>query len=91
MSTVNLKVVSATASKNGGFIHKLQSNTTKVVKTVFGAKTQESQATYYMKLDEAAPIGMEAELDLSEFKVVDREFLLEDTGEIIMLKWIHLK
>lgn len=87
---INLTVVSATLSSNGGFIHKLQNKTSTVVDTPFGKKTQDSQVTYYMKLDDAAPIGMQAEIDIDNFKVVERPYTVPDTGEVLELKWLQL-
>lgn len=84
------KCISCTESSNGGFIAKLQNKVSKSI-NVFGVtKTTEQQSTYYIKVDTAIPVGKEDELPLGSFKVVERPFVLEDTGEEVMLKWLHL-
>jgi hypothetical protein len=95
MSTINLEVVKSTPSKNGGHILKLQHKESKSIDTPFGKKTQESQETYYMKVDDAGQLGFKAELDISQFRVIERDFTVEDpqsdlNGQTIQLKWLSL-
>ena len=93
---INLAVAKCSPSKNGGFILKLQhKEVAKTVTTAFGNKTQESQATYYMKVDNAVALGFKADLDISQFRVVERPYVVEDptselNGQTIQLKWLHL-
>ena len=85
------KCISCTASTNGGFIAKLQAKSVKTA-SIFGVtKTVEASETYYLKVDGKIPEGTEDVLPLELFNIVERPFILEDTGEEIQLKWLHLK
>lgn len=85
------EVISSTATSNGtGFITKLQHKTIKVVDTEFGKKTQDSQETYYIKLDNQATIGFKSQLNLDKFDIVNRSFTT-DEGDELTLKWLFLK
>ena len=95
MSTINLEVVKSTPSTKGGHIIKLQHKDSKSIDTPFGKKTQESQETYYMKVDNPGTVGFKADLDLSNFRVIERDFTINDpksdlNGQTIQLKWLSL-
>ena len=90
-----LKCVKCTSSKNGGFILKLQNKEEKSIETPFGKKTQTSQNTYYMKVDEECAVGTEAELNVDDFNVIERQYTIDDEssdlhGETIQLKWLSI-
>ena len=93
---VNLTVKSCTPSSNGGFILKLQNKSTKEVETLFGKKASDHQETYYMKVaDNSAKVGFTAGLDLSQFKIVERPYTIDDensdiNGQTIQLKWLQI-
>lgn len=90
-NTIKLTVVSCTPSSKGGFINKLQHKEVKSIDTAFGKKTQESQVTYYMKTDSSNEVGFSADLDISNLKIVERPFVVDDkNGQEIMLKWLHI-
>lgn len=72
---------------NGNFIHKIVSE--KKV-TVLGIE-KINKITYYVALPAAAKVGSEHEINLDLFNVVERPFEVPDTGEVIMLKWLHIK
>lgn len=107
MNKVLLTCISSTPSVNGGFVVKLQSTSDLVVTTAFGTKTQKSQLTYYIKLDTTVKPGFAAELDLSQFEIVERPFMLDVAAtaanpaigqaavpahqEEIMLKWLQIR
>lgn len=85
-------VISATPTEDKlGFIVKLQTKEDKSISTPFGHKTSTVQSTYYMKLDTAPAIGFQAEFDIATMNVVEREFTIPDSGEIVQLKWLHIK
>lgn len=95
MANIQLEVVKSTASTKGGHILKLQHKESKSIETPFGKKTQESQETYYMKVDNPGTVGFKAELDLSQFRIIERDFKVEDpnsdlNGQTIQLKWLSL-
>ena len=95
MPTVNLEVVKSTPSTRGGHILKLQHKESKYIDTPFGKKTQESQETYYMKVDNPGQVGFKADLDLAQFRVIERDFTVEDpnsdlNGQTIQLKWLSI-
>lgn len=93
---INLTVVQSTASKNGGFVTKLQAKQPPVSTiTPFGTKTTSKQITYYIKLDQAPPVGLSAPLDLDSFKVTERAHDIPDDQKpghmkTISLKWLTL-
>ncbi len=91
---INLEVISSTPSSKGGHILKLQNKEAKEMITPFGKKKVDSQTTYYMKVEEAQKVGFKADLDVDQFKVVDREFVPEDAvagAPALILKWLQLK
>lgn len=96
MSAITLTLVKSTPSENGGFILKLQNKDEKVMETAFGTKTQATQETYYMKVDKPAiKVGKSADLDISDFKVVERPYEIDDEEnggkKTISLKWLQIR
>jgi len=94
MATELFKCVKSTESSKGGFVNTI---VTEQVKTaiVFGQEKQDvSRRTYYIKTPKAIPVNKEAELDLANFRVVERPYTFtdEETGEekTIACKWLHL-
>ena len=79
MNIVKLKCISSTASKNGGFVVKLQNNSDLVMDTPFGKKTQKSQTTFYTKMDQNVTVGTEGDLDISKFNVVENPYVIAGT------------
>lgn len=97
MAKVNLSVTKATPCKDGsGFIVTAQRKDSKTVMTAFGVSKQGgSQETYYVKLT-AQPTVTEVELELDDWKIVERPFTISDEssenyGKTVQLKWLHLK
>ena len=94
--TLNLQVMTSTATeKNDGYIVKLQHSSTKNEKTPFGVKTQKVQHTFYMKLDDAPEVGFKADMNLDEWRITERPYIIDDEtsdmhGQTIMLKWLHM-
>lgn len=74
---MKLKVVSSNPSSNGGFINKLVHEEVVTMKVFGVSKTTTQQSTFYMKTDEALPIGAEDEINLSLFDIVERPFVPE--------------
>lgn len=99
MNAIELEVTKVTPtvkSKRPGFIHTLKHNETKVVQTPFGQKTQVEQVTYYLKLDIQNPVGRKAIVDLDQFEISERPYVVDDPtsdlhGQTITVKWLHLK
>jgi hypothetical protein len=73
------------ASKNGGFIIKLRSESTV---GLFGASVPGN--TFYAKVLTEVKLGAESVLNLSEWTIVERPFVTEE-GETIQLKWLKSK
>ena len=77
-------------TENGNQIVKLQRQTE--IETGLGVERQ--SVTYY-KAVKAGTIKVdvedEVELDLDNYNVVERPFEHPETGEEMMLKWLHLK
>ena len=81
-------VISSNPSNEGNtFVTKIQSN--KVVNVLGVNKT--SQVTYYISLPQQVEVNKEFDVDLSQFNIVERPFESPTTGEIIQLKWLHIK
>jgi len=93
---VNLELISSTPSSNGGFVLKLQNKSTKEIVTPFGKKVSDHQETYYMKVAEnACQVGFKADLDLSQFNIIERPFVVTDEqsdlkGQTLQLKWLQI-
>lgn len=77
---------------NGGktFVTKLQRETV-VEDKIFGTKVKKE--TYYISGSKQLAKDMEVPTQHIEdnFQVVERPFTNEETGEVIQLKWLHLK
>jgi len=90
---VTVSKVSATASKNGNFIHTVKTEGKKV--SVLGIEKTSGALTYFIALPSAAPLNSQHELDMDQFSVTERPYEVADreTGELttIMLKWLHIK
>ena len=81
-------VISSNPSNEGTtFVTKIQGN--KVVNVLGVNKT--SQVTYYISLPQQVEVNKEFDVDLSQFNIVERPFESPTTGEIIQLKWLHIK
>jgi hypothetical protein len=85
-----LRLVKATTSSNGGQVLTLSEVKTKEpVATPFGTTNRSSYGeTFYMKVQEAPEKGFEAEVDLDNFRIVERPFTTSD-GKEIVLKWLY--
>jgi hypothetical protein len=82
------KVISSNPSNEGKtFVTKIQGN--KVVNVLGVNKV--SQVTYYISLPEKVEVDKEFDVDLSQFNITEHPFDHPDTGEIIQLKWLHIK
>jgi hypothetical protein len=80
------KVISSNPSNEGkSFVTKLNYTTT--VATFVGEKTKSE--TYYISGSKQLEVGIEVDVNLDMFKVVEHPFEID--GEEIMLKWLHLK
>jgi hypothetical protein len=85
---MKLKVVSCNPSNEGKtFVVKAQG-----LKTVnaFGIN-KTSTTTYYISLPEAVAVGGEFDVDMSQFNISEHPFEHPESGEIIQLKWLHIK
>ena len=82
------KVISSNPSNEGkSFVTKINRST--VVKTFAGDKVKNE--TYYISGSNQLTVDTEVEVDLGMFNVVEHPFESPATGEIIQLKWLHLK
>lgn len=82
------KVLSSTQNQKGGFVWKLQTITP--VK-VFGIEKSVTRTYYIGGMPAAATVGSELKEDLNKFDITEREFAHPETGEQLMLKWLHAK
>ena len=82
--------VSEKATENGNLIVKLSVD--ELVETDLG---EERRAISYYKAVKAESIkvseGDEVELDVANYNVVERPFEHPESGDILQLKWLHLK
>jgi len=89
---ITLTVSKATSSKNGGFVVTLNEVLpSETMVTPFGT-TNRSQfgRAFYMKVVDAPKVGLKADLDLTDFNVVPREFTTEE-GKQITCDWLYAK
>ena len=85
---MKVSVISCNPSNEGKtFVAKIQNN--KVV-NVLGVN-KASTLTYYISLPEKVSVGAEFDLNLNDFVVVEHPFEHPETGEILQLKWLHIK
>lgn len=91
--TLNLKCASCTPTeKADGFILKLVHSHTIEKKTPFGNKVQPVQHTFYMKVQDECKPDFAADMNLDEWRITERPFVIDENGEEkeILLKWLHL-
>ena len=86
-----LKVKKSTSSKKGGVVVTLIAEAGRQVQTPFGVQTVNSTSTYYMKLEVAPAVGMEAEIDLADYHLFESKPFLTDSGATITPKWLIAK
>jgi len=72
----------------GLFITKVQTSK-QVADPIMGKK--EVKRTYYFKGSIQHTVGSELPIDLANYNVQEHEGLNPQTGEAIMLKWLHVK
>lgn len=85
---MKVKVISSNPSNEGKtYVTKIQGNKTVNVLGV----NKVSSITYYISLPEQVKVDAEFELDLSSFNITEHPFEHPETGEIIQLKWLHIK
>jgi hypothetical protein len=89
---VLLTVAKCTSSTNGGHVLTLKEKSAPTtVSTPFGdVDKSEWTNTFYMKVHEPIKVGFSAELNLSEYNIVERPFTTDD-GKDLDLKWLHIK
>lgn len=81
-----VQVGKETSNKN--FIHKIVVDKSVEVLGV----TKIAKLTYYIALPAIAGVeGTEYELDFNLFSITERPFAHPETGEQLMLKWLHIK
>ena len=93
MSLINVKVESSNPTKNNdAYCNKLVSSKEITVDTPLGKVTQERKKTFYMFTDQQNEKGIEADLNLALFDVVERVYEVEDedTNEMVTIKLKYL-
>lgn len=84
---MKVTVISCNPSNEGkSFVAKVQG--TKTV-NVLGVN-KSSSITYYISLPEAVEVNKEFDLDLALFNITEYPFETP-SGEVINLKWLHIK
>jgi hypothetical protein len=92
MAKITLKVDVSTKTKNGNFMNKLIGEGEKV-KTAFGI-VEGAKRTFYMFTDQTNAKGLEAEVELNNFDVVQRPYeFTDDDGkdQIAKLSYLYPK
>jgi hypothetical protein len=85
---MKVSVISSNPS-NGGktYVTKIQGNKTVNVLGV----NKVSSITYYISLPEQVKVGVEFDINLADFNIAEHPFEHPETGEVIQLKWLHIK
>lgn len=85
---MKVSVISSNPSNEGKtYVTKIQGNKTVNVLGV----NKVSSITYYISLPEQVKVGAEFDINLSDFNITEHPFEHPETGEIIQLKWLHIK
>ena len=85
---MKVSVISSNPSNEGkSYVTKVQGNKTVNVLGV----NKVSSITYYISLPEQVKVGAEFDIDLTQFNITEHPFEHPETGEIIQLKWLHIK
>lgn len=85
---MKVSVISSNPSNEGKtYVTKIQGNKTVNVLGV----NKVSSITYYISLPEQVKVGAEFDIDLTQFNITEHPFEHPETGEIIQLKWLHIK
>ena len=85
---MKVSVISSNTSNEGKtFVTKIQGS--KVVNVLGVNKTYTT--TYYISLPAQVAVGSEFDVDLSQFTIAEHPFEHPESGEIIQLKWLHIK
>ena len=83
----NFNVIASNPNKKGGFVTKIQISV--VSDDVFGMRHQE---TYYVSGTKQVAVGTVVPLDIDTYRVAVYPYVPDaSTGEVINLKWLHLK
>ena len=83
----NFNVIASNPNKKGGFVTKIQHSV--VSDDVFGMRHQE---TYYVSGTKQVAVGTVISLDVDKFRIATYPYVPDTTtGEVINLKWLHLK
>jgi hypothetical protein len=94
MATETFKCVKSTLSSKGGFVNTIVTEQRKSVEVFGQMKEEVTKRTYYIKTEKTIPLNKEAQLDLANFRIVERPYTFtdEETGEekTIACKWLHL-
>lgn len=85
---MKVSVISSNPSNEGKtYVTKIQGNKTVNVLGV----NKVSSITYYISLPEQVKVGAEFDINLADFNITEHPFEHPETGEIIQLKWLHIK
>jgi hypothetical protein len=85
---MKVKVISSNPSNEGKtYVTKIQGNKTVNVLGV----NKVSSITYYISLPEQVKVDAEFDINLADFNITEHPFEHPETGEIIQLKWLHIK
>ena len=85
--TLEFTVISSNPNQEGGFVTKIRHSFEK--KTEFGMK--KSVLTLYVSGSEQLTEGNKVQINPQDWTIKEYPYALPDTGEIVNLKWLHLK
>lgn len=86
---LTFKVVASNPSNEGKtHVWKLEVNTTQ---NVFGINKPVKRTFYIGGMPSEGTVGAELIEDIDRFNIVEREFANPETGEVMLLKWLHVK
>jgi hypothetical protein len=84
---LQLTVESSTKTENNNFCNKLTAEVTE--QTPFGKA--KSRQTFYLFTDQVNNKGVTAQMDLSKFDIVEKDYTNPETNESMKLKYIYPK
>lgn len=85
---IKFTVVKSTPNKTGGHVWKLEA---KDVVKCFGVEKTVKRTYYIGGMPAEGKLGTEIVENMSNFEVKEYEFAHPESGEMMNLKWIHIK
>jgi hypothetical protein len=88
MNIIEFTIAQSNPNKTGGYVWKL---TTEFVSKVFGIEKLVKRTFYIGNMPVEGVVNTKIKQDMDAFEVKEYAFQHPDTGEMLNLKWLHVK